>query len=141
MSIKSVDPESLTEDERIERIKLVDKLTLSPSQRATRVHKLLDNIKFPELVTAWDMICFCGFYLSYTFSKDSGMLYEALKRVLYCINQFHYFYTEDHEEEERKKLDYFAKVSVKKMADKEEEKVWTAEDFKIGVRSDDKNIN
>lgn len=124
--IKSVDPDTLTPEERLERVKLIDSVTLSPGLRAKRVHELIMKLKFPEMVTEWDMICFCSAYLGMTVQKDSGMLYESLRRVMYCVNQFHYFETEDHEEEEKKKLDYFAKELVNKQTT---EKVWTLEDF------------
>lgn len=126
MTIKAVDPSKLTEEEAKARFALIDSITESPDKRATKIHSYINALKFPEWVSQWDMMCFCTYYLCYTTGKDDSMLYEALRKVLFSINQFHYFYCETHEEEAKERLAKFAET-VKHELD---EKVWTIDDLK-----------
>jgi hypothetical protein len=126
--IKSVDPQQLTDEERMERVKFIDTITLSPSDRATRIHNMIDKLKFPEMVTQWDLMCFCIYYMSFVIQKDNSMLYDSLRRVMYCVNQWHYFYCEDHEEEEARKMEWFAKEKVRDNGE-DRDRVWTLKDF------------
>lgn len=75
-----------------EQIKIVDELTLSPEQRAMKVHKAI--APHVKEFTNWDMLCYCLHFLN-----AQATLYEWLLPVMKPVNRMiynaHYYFADD----------------------------------------------
>ena len=77
----------LTEEDLIKRIADIDALTPSPSDRASRVLKVLQTS--PEQFDVWDIVCFCAEFLG-SQVENLEFLRPEITRVAGLVNFVHY---------------------------------------------------